>query len=175
MGYRLAVHINSLRSIDQGTLPENPGTSDYMEVRVKETATLHKLLSQYMPVPIVEVSKLRRLVVQVDLWLHPVCRVAGSCRDKSQTVRPPANQRIKGMLSRTNSNQEDTTPPPQPPVGSVPPSPAVIRRLTTPVPSPLLPPLPSQSADVTPTTELNGVNGHQDNSRVNALTFVVHG
>lgn len=56
MGDRLAVHISSLQSIDWDTPPANPGISDYMEVLVKETVTLHKLLSRYLPIPVVEVS-----------------------------------------------------------------------------------------------------------------------
>ena len=56
MGDRLAVHINSLQSIDWDTPSANPGINDYMEVLVKETVTLHKLLSRYLSVPIVEVS-----------------------------------------------------------------------------------------------------------------------
>ena len=56
MGDRLAVHIGSLQGIDWDTPPANPGVNDYMEVLVKETVTLHKLLSRYLSVPIVEVS-----------------------------------------------------------------------------------------------------------------------
>ena len=56
MGDRLAVHINSLQSIGWDAPPANPGINDYMEVLVKETVTLHKLLSRYLSVPIVEVS-----------------------------------------------------------------------------------------------------------------------
>ena len=56
MGDRLAVHINSLQSIGWDTTPANSGINDYMEVLVKETVTLHKLLSRYLSVPIVEVG-----------------------------------------------------------------------------------------------------------------------
>lgn len=49
--------------------------------------------------------------------------------------RLPANQRIKGMLSRSNSNtQEDTTPPPQPPAGSLSPSLAPTSQANSPAP-----------------------------------------
>ena len=34
-----------------------PGVNDYMEILVKETVTLHKVLSRYLAVPIVEVNK----------------------------------------------------------------------------------------------------------------------
>lgn len=56
MGDRLVVHINSLQSIDWDAPPANPGINDYMEVLVKETVTLHKLLSRYLPVAVVEVG-----------------------------------------------------------------------------------------------------------------------
>lgn len=56
MGDRLAVHINSLQSIDWNTPLANPGINDYMEVLIKETVTLHKLLSRYLSVSVVEVS-----------------------------------------------------------------------------------------------------------------------
>ena len=49
--------------------------------------------------------------------------------------RLPANQRIKGMLSRSNSNiQEDAAPLPQPPAGNVSPSPAPTSRPSSPIP-----------------------------------------
>ena len=56
MGDRLAVHIQSLQGIDWDAPPANPGINNYMEVLVKETVTLHKLLSRYLSAPIVEVS-----------------------------------------------------------------------------------------------------------------------
>ena len=49
--------------------------------------------------------------------------------------RIPANQRIKGMLSRSNSNmREDATPPPQPTAANVSPSPAPTSRPNSPIP-----------------------------------------
>lgn len=66
--------------------------------------------------------------------------------------RVPANQRIKGMLSRSGSNpQEDTTPPPQQPVRSVSPSPVPTSRSNSPIPpisspQPMLPPPPVRSS-----------------------------
>ena len=56
MGDRLAIHISSLQSIDWDTSPAKSGTNDYMEVLVKETVTLHKLLSRYLSASVVEVS-----------------------------------------------------------------------------------------------------------------------
>ena len=100
--------------------------------------------------------------------------------------RVPANQRIKGMLTRSNSHTpEDGTPPPQPPAPTsrpnspLPPrstspqsmlSPPPVRsptngirtnsRPTSPAPQPPLPPLPLQSPEPASTTQPNGVNGH---------------
>lgn len=96
--------------------------------------------------------------------------------------RIPANQRIKGMLSRSNSNTQEETTAPQPHMRSISPSPAptsqpgspvpprLVRpptngtsttsRPTTPVPSPPLPPLPSQTPELASITQPNGVNGH---------------
>ena len=34
---------------------EKPGVNDYMELLVKETVTLHKVLSRYLSTPVVEV------------------------------------------------------------------------------------------------------------------------
>ena len=48
--------------------------------------------------------------------------------------RLPANQRIKGMLSRSNSNPQEDTTPPQPHVGSVSHSPTPTSRPNSPVP-----------------------------------------
>ena len=66
--------------------------------------------------------------------------------------RIPANQRIKGMLSRSNSNTpEDPTPPLQPTMGSVSPSPAPTSRPNSPAPPrpasphPMLSPQPVRS------------------------------
>ena len=55
--------------------------------------------------------------------------------------RLPANQRIKGMLSRSSSNtQEDANSPLQLPVGSVSPSPALTSRPNSPIPPTSSPP-----------------------------------
>ena len=54
--------------------------------------------------------------------------------------RLPPNQRIKGMLSRSNSNSQEDTTPPQPLVGSTSPSPAPTSRPSSPVPPPPPPP-----------------------------------
>ncbi|KAG8904512.1 hypothetical protein FRB99_001645 [Tulasnella sp. 403] len=54
MGDRLAVHCRSLADIQWDVPPIKPGPNAYMEVLVKETVTLHKVLSKYLPTPIVE-------------------------------------------------------------------------------------------------------------------------
>lgn len=60
MGDRLAAHIKSLRMV-QWDKPAAPGhgngkVNDYMELLVKETVTLHKVLSRYLASAVVEVS-----------------------------------------------------------------------------------------------------------------------
>ena len=75
MGDRLTAHIRSLQVLSRVTRPvilivlmtpqavrwdvpkEGGGVNDYMEVLVKETVTLHKVLSRYLPSSIVEVSR----------------------------------------------------------------------------------------------------------------------
>src|SRR6267142_5016324 len=55
MGNRLAAHIKSLNAIRWDVPPANPGVNDYMELLVKETVTLHKVLSRYLSSVVVEV------------------------------------------------------------------------------------------------------------------------
>ncbi|KAF9265568.1 Vps54-domain-containing protein [Marasmius fiardii PR-910] len=61
MGDRLSAHIKSLQSVDWSTPPKpsptSPGSvvvNDYMELLVKETVTLHKVLSRYLSSGVVE-------------------------------------------------------------------------------------------------------------------------
>ena len=55
MGDRLAAHIKSLQSVQWDVPPAKPGVNDYMELLVKETVTLHKVLSRYLSSSVVEV------------------------------------------------------------------------------------------------------------------------
>ncbi|WWC87960.1 uncharacterized protein L201_002862 [Kwoniella dendrophila CBS 6074] len=48
MSDRLAVHVGSLREIDWEAAPAKDGPRQYAEMLVKETATLHKVLSKYL-------------------------------------------------------------------------------------------------------------------------------
>nr|XP_019001761.1 uncharacterized protein I203_05467 [Kwoniella mangroviensis CBS 8507]OCF65222.1 hypothetical protein I203_05467 [Kwoniella mangroviensis CBS 8507] len=48
MSDRLAVHVGSLREIDWEATPSKDGPRPYAEMLVKETATLHKVLSKYL-------------------------------------------------------------------------------------------------------------------------------
>ncbi|KAG9102897.1 hypothetical protein FRC06_000857 [Ceratobasidium sp. 370] len=48
MGDRLAVHCKSLQDIDWAVPSPKPPPNNYMEVLVKETATLHKVLTRYL-------------------------------------------------------------------------------------------------------------------------------
>ncbi|KAI9450725.1 Vps54-like protein-domain-containing protein [Lactarius psammicola] len=54
MGDRLAAHIKSLNAIRWDAPPAKPGVNEYMELLVKETVTLHKVLSRYLASAVVE-------------------------------------------------------------------------------------------------------------------------
>jgi len=54
MGDRLSVHCRSLQEIKWDVATTDPGPSVYMETLVKETTTLHKVLSKYLAAPAVE-------------------------------------------------------------------------------------------------------------------------
>ncbi|KAH9989086.1 Vps54-like protein-domain-containing protein [Russula compacta] len=54
MGDRLTAHIKSLNAIKWDVPPAKPGVNDYMELLVKETVTLHKVLSRYLANVVVE-------------------------------------------------------------------------------------------------------------------------
>jgi vacuolar protein sorting-associated protein 54 len=55
MGERLTAHLRSLQAVNW-EIPGAKPVNDYMELLVKETVTLHKVLSRYLPLPTVEVS-----------------------------------------------------------------------------------------------------------------------
>lgn len=56
---------------------EPPGVNDYMELLVKETVTLHKVLSRYLTTSVVEVSKYSSAHTSglVDVVHDAVCHV----------------------------------------------------------------------------------------------------
>ncbi|TFK54701.1 Vps54-domain-containing protein [Heliocybe sulcata] len=54
MGERLHAHIRTLQTVDWNGPKSASGINSYMELLVKETITLHKVLSRYMPHQIVE-------------------------------------------------------------------------------------------------------------------------
>ncbi|KAF8965307.1 Vps54-like protein-domain-containing protein [Flammula alnicola] len=54
MGDRLNAHIKSLKTVDWSVPKPGGGVNDYMEILVKETVTLHKVLSRYLAPPVVE-------------------------------------------------------------------------------------------------------------------------
>lgn len=54
MSDRLSVHVGSLREIDWEAAPAKDGPRPYAEMLVKETATLHKVLSKYLAPQTVE-------------------------------------------------------------------------------------------------------------------------
>jgi vacuolar protein sorting-associated protein 54 len=53
MADRLAVHVRDLQAVDWAK--SRPGVNGYMEMLVKETVTLHKVLTRWTSAPIVEV------------------------------------------------------------------------------------------------------------------------
>jgi vacuolar protein sorting-associated protein 54 len=55
MGDRLTAHIKSLNAIRWDVPPAKPGVNEYMELLVKETVTLSKVLSRYLASAVVEV------------------------------------------------------------------------------------------------------------------------
>lgn len=62
MGDRLSAHIRSLQAVKWDVPKEGGGANDYMELLVKETVTLHKVLSRYLSLSIVEVCDLLSIV-----------------------------------------------------------------------------------------------------------------
>lgn len=56
MGDRLSAHCKTLQAVDW-SVPRD-GVNEYMTVLVKETVTLHKVLSRYLQEGVLEVSTL---------------------------------------------------------------------------------------------------------------------
>ncbi|KAI6022748.1 Vps54-like protein-domain-containing protein [Pisolithus marmoratus] len=54
MGDRINAHTKSLQGVNWEAPKQNDGVHDYMELLVKETVTLHKVLSRYLAAPTVE-------------------------------------------------------------------------------------------------------------------------
>ncbi|ESK84905.1 garp complex component [Moniliophthora roreri MCA 2997] len=54
MGDRLSAHIKTFQAIDWNVPKSGGGVNDYMELLVKETVTLHKVLSRYLSSTVVE-------------------------------------------------------------------------------------------------------------------------
>ncbi|KAF8891227.1 Vps54-like protein-domain-containing protein [Infundibulicybe gibba] len=54
MGDRLNAHIKTLQGVDWNVPKPGGGVNNYMEILVKETVTLHKVLSRYLSTPVLE-------------------------------------------------------------------------------------------------------------------------
>ncbi|KAI6127789.1 Vps54-like protein-domain-containing protein [Pisolithus croceorrhizus] len=54
MGDRITAHIKALQGVNWEAPKQNDGVYEYMELLVKETVTLHKVLSRYLAAPAVE-------------------------------------------------------------------------------------------------------------------------
>jgi vacuolar protein sorting-associated protein 54 len=57
MGDHLSAHIKSLNTIRWDALSAKPCTNEHTELLVKETATLHKVLSHYLASALVKVCQ----------------------------------------------------------------------------------------------------------------------
>lgn len=71
MGERLSVHCKSLQEIRWDIPPPQQGPSPYAEQLVKETVTLHKVLSKYLGGGTTEVRLLRKGVPPSAIWTGP--------------------------------------------------------------------------------------------------------
>lgn len=54
MGDRTSAHVKSLQNVDWDRPKQGESVNNYMELLVKETVTLHKVLSRYLTAPVVE-------------------------------------------------------------------------------------------------------------------------
>ncbi|KAF9014055.1 Vps54-like protein-domain-containing protein [Cyathus striatus] len=181
MGDRLNAHIRSLQVVDWNVPKVNGGVNDYMEILVKETVTLHKVLSRYLSGPVVEYvmtqvfaainHRLSEEYTKIELpnqeaktrlladarYLHQklaALRSVGAASGMLETVvaekgiprtsnvpsplptptrsstisvvSSSANQRLKGLLSKSSVLEKALPTPtrsPTPPVSSAPPIP----------------------------------------------------
>ena len=56
MGDRLSAHICTLQTVKWDVPKDGGGVNDYMELLIKETVTLHKVLTRYLAISVVEAS-----------------------------------------------------------------------------------------------------------------------
>jgi len=72
MGDRLNAHVKNLRAIDWNVTPTRTpgGANGYMEVLVRETVTLHKVLSRYLSAGVVEVRHYCVVISTLDRNAH---------------------------------------------------------------------------------------------------------
>ncbi|KAG1754389.1 Vps54-like protein-domain-containing protein [Suillus lakei] len=54
MGDRTSAHVKSLQNVDWDRPKQGESVNEYMELLVKETVTLHRVLSRYLTAPVVE-------------------------------------------------------------------------------------------------------------------------
>lgn len=112
MGDRISAHVKSLqvshappvcdhelttcRQAVNWEIPrQGDGVNDYMELLVKETVTLHKVLSRYLSAPIVEVGPLDSFLVLLLVTVClAVCDVTSLCRHQSPPLRRVWSDRI---------------------------------------------------------------------------------
>jgi len=171
MGDRISAHVKSLQAVDWETRRQGGGVNDYMELLIKETVTLHKVLSRYLSAPIVEYvmsqvfaainHRLSEEYGQIELqsqeakdrmladvqFLHqkllalknvsaPTSMLETLVGEKlvvrkstlgNSRTTTGANERLRGLLSRGDSNKSLPSPsqsPALPGVLSAPPTPS---------------------------------------------------
>ena len=88
MGDRLSAHIRTLQTVKWDALKEGGGVNDYMELLVKETVTLHKVLSRYLSISVVEVCALKPPPQKKGTdWVYATVRYdAGLCGNKPSAI-----------------------------------------------------------------------------------------
>jgi hypothetical protein len=111
MGDRLSAHIKSLNAIRWDAPPAKPGTNEYMELLVKETVTLHKVLSRYLASAVVEVCRNinSSSLTTDDLWVAVRDDTSLRCYQSQafrrvQQDRPPNSRRERAVRSLARSH-----------------------------------------------------------------------
>ena len=113
MGDRITAHIKSLNAIRWDAPQAKSGVNDYMELLVKETVTLHKVLSRYLASVVVEVRNLIDRRSHSTYTLHCAVRdVGGLCHDQPQALRGVHQDRAPDLRCKRAVRSLSSLPPP---------------------------------------------------------------
>ncbi|WVQ93468.1 hypothetical protein IAU59_000542 [Kwoniella sp. CBS 9459] len=108
MSDRLAVHVGSLREIDWEVAPAKDGPRAYAEMLVKETATLHKVLSKYLAASTVEVV----MSEVIGAIVHRLSEEYGKVEFKSEDAKKRMLQDVALIIIKlkplSTSDSKDT-------------------------------------------------------------------